>query len=103
MPISDYKGKVSKCFCTNADPATPMPCERCFCRGYVAECLACLGKGQTDVPVAGGSGMMKHTCLMCGGKGTFSINKPLDWDILNPSVEEVAPETEKTAEQLAAA
>lgn len=75
-----------------------MPCERCKCRGYVAQCLACLGKGQTEVPVAGGSGLMKSTCSTCGGGGTFPINKPADWDIFHPAVVE-----EVTAEQLAAA
>jgi hypothetical protein len=86
LTIKDYHGAVSKCAaCSNADPETPMHCPQCFCRGYVAECLACKGAGQTIVPVAGGSGEMKSTCSVCGGKGKFGVNKPADWDILHPA------------------
>lgn len=85
LKLSDYRGKVSKCHCTNSDPETPMPCNACFCRGYTAECLACKGSGQNIVPVAGGSGEMKSTCSVCGGKGKFGVNKPTDWDITHPA------------------
>lgn len=89
MKISDYWGKVSKCHCTNSDPNTPMSCARCFCRGYVAECLACQGTGQIEEPVAGAmKGTMKSTCGVCGGKKVFAINKPADWDATHPPVEE---------------
>jgi hypothetical protein len=93
LTIKDFHGAVTKCgACSNADPETPMPCPICFCRGYVAQCLACKGEGQTIVPVAGGSGEMKSTCSVCGGKGRFGVNKPQDWDILHPGeVETPAP------------
>lgn len=97
--ISDFYGKVSKCHCTNSDPAKPMGCSECFSRGYVAECLHCLGKGQVEEPVAGGNGKMFATCPSCGGRGKFGVNKPSDWDTLHPPViEEVpAPEQELVA------
>lgn len=104
MAISDFYGKIDKCnCCTNSKPDEPMPCNACFCRGYVAECLSCRGTGQKTEAVAGGAGEMRVTCNACGGKAKFAVNKPADWDILHPAVEEVAAETEKTAEQLAAA
>lgn len=90
MKIQDYYGKISKCFCTNSDPKTPMACARCFSRGFVAECLACQGTGQVEEPVAGaGKGTMKSTCSVCGGKKCFAVNKPADWDKLHPPVEEL--------------
>ncbi len=90
MKLSDFKGKVSQCnVCTNHDPAKPMPCNRCFCRGYVAECLNCQGVGQIEEPVAGAmKGNMKVTCPVCGGKKVFPTTKPADWDITHPKVEE---------------
>jgi len=92
LTIKDYHGAVKKCHCSNSDPETPMTCNVCFCRGYTAECLACKGKGQTVVPVAGGSGEMLSTCSACGGKGFYGVNKPTDWDILHPvEVETPAP------------
>ncbi len=103
MPISDFYGKKSRCHCTNDDPSTPMPCERCYCRGYTAECLSCKGAGQTVVPVAGGSGEMKSTCSICGGKGRFGVPKPADWDILHPAetadVETTAPVEAKPSKE----
>lgn len=81
--ISAYYGKVSRCACTN--PEIPEPCNKgCFCRGYVAQCLRCMGTGLFKEPVAGASGEMSVTCGICGGKGKFGVNKPKDWDILNP-------------------
>jgi hypothetical protein len=88
MKIQDYHGAVSQCFCTNHDPAKPMPCQRCFCRGYVAECLACQGTGQIEEGVAGAAaGTMRSTCKICGGHKCFAVPKPLDWDKLHPAVE----------------
>lgn len=83
-PISDFYGKVSRCRCTNHDPETPMPCPDCFCRGYVAQCLRCMGSGMFKEPVAGAKGEMQVTCGICGGKGKYGVNKPKDWDVLNP-------------------
>lgn len=75
--LSDFHGAVSKCFCTNSDPNQPMDCKACFCRGWVAACLACNGSGQTRVPVAGtNTGDMASTCSKCGGTGTFPANAP---------------------------
>ena len=93
MKISDFHGAVSKCpQCTNDNPETPMSCARCFCRGFLAQCLRCLGKKQIEEPVAGAAkGTMKSTCEICGGKGEFATNKPADWDVLHPA--EVPAET----------
>ncbi len=80
--ISRYHGKVSKCTCGKADqPAreSMRACSICFDRGFVAECMACDGKGQTTEKMAGGPGMMKSTCNACGGLGRFAVNKPEDW------------------------
>jgi hypothetical protein len=87
MKLSDYHGAVSRCDrCTNWDPTQPMSCSKCFCRGYVAACLACEGKGQVEEPVAGAAkGTMKSTCNTCGGKRSFPVPKPKDWDILHPA------------------
>jgi hypothetical protein len=83
MNIQDYYGRVTKCACTNPD--LPESCNKgCFCRGYIAECLACMGTGMVVENVAGSSGKMQVTCAPCSGKGKFPINKPKDWDILNP-------------------
>jgi hypothetical protein len=85
MKISDLHGKVEKCWCTNSDPAKPMPCQRCFCRGYVAGCLQCNATGQIEEAVAGGAkGTMAVTCPGCGGTKVFGVNKPADWDITHP-------------------
>jgi|SRR6185437_1846368 len=90
MKLSDYFGAVIKCpQCTNDNPATPMSCVRCFCRGFLATCLRCEGKKQIEEPIAGAAqGSMKSTCGMCGGKGEFAVSKPSDWDLLHPAVEE---------------
>lgn len=92
MQIKDYHGAVIKCpQCTNSNPATPMNCVRCFCRGFLATCLACMGKKQIEEPIAGAAkGTMKSTCNTCAGKGEFAVNKPADWDKLHP--EEVQEE-----------
>jgi hypothetical protein len=105
MELKDYRGRVTRCgTCTNYDPEQPMACNRCFCRGYVAECLACAGKGAVEQPVAGGvSGMMTSTCHICAGKGIFGVNKPEDWDILHPAVEEPEPEAAPVEEVAAVA
>lgn len=96
MNLKDFHGKISKCFCTNSDPSTPMACQRCFARGYVAECLSCQGTGQVEEPVAGaGKGTMRSTCGVCGGKKVFGVNKPKDWDITHPPVEEKEEATEE--------
>lgn len=77
MRLLDFHGKITKCSCTNSDPKQPMDCRNCQCRGYVAECLGCGGKGQITVPVAGAqSGDMKSTCSLCGGIGHFPSNAP---------------------------
>lgn len=74
--LKDFHGAIERCFCTN--PAEPMDCKNCLCRGYVAKCLACDGKGQTRVPVAGtNTGDMASTCNSCGGCGTFPANAPV--------------------------
>lgn len=88
MPrLSDFHGTVAKCHCTNHDPEQPMDCHHCFSRGYVAECKACGGKGQTSVPVAGAqSGEMKSTCDKCGGTGHFGVK---------PTPEQIAALEEK--------
>jgi hypothetical protein len=87
MKLSDYFGAVQKCpQCTNSNPETPMNCVRCFCRGFLAQCLRCQGKKQIEEPVAGAAtGTMKSTCGICGGKGEFAVNKPQDWDRLHPA------------------
>jgi hypothetical protein len=101
MKISDYHGKISQCFCTNSDPDKPMSCPRCFCRGFVAECLACQGTGQIEEPVAGAmKGTMKSTCGICGGKKVFAVNKPDGWDEAHPAVE-VAEEVPQEAQTVA--
>jgi hypothetical protein len=86
MKIQDLHGKVEKCNrCTNADPAKPMSCSLCYCRGYVAECLQCSGKGMIEEPVVGGAkGTMTATCPSCGGARCFGVNKPADWDQTHP-------------------
>lgn len=94
--ISAFRGKVSLCSCTNHDPAKPVGCNRCYSRGYLAECLGCMGTGQKEEPVAGGNGTMKSTCPICGGSGSMGVNKPADWDALHPVAvaEEVVPAAE---------
>ena len=96
MNLADYKGRVDKCDrCTNSNPETPMDCRKCFSRGYVAECLKCMGKKQIQEGVAGtNNGTMWVTCPLCGGSGCFAVNKPADWDILHPEpvVEAKTPE-----------
>jgi hypothetical protein len=85
MKIQDLHGHVEKCWCTNADPAKPMPCARCFCRGFVAACLQCNATGQIEEAVVGGAkGTMLTTCPGCGGTKVFGVNKPADWDLLHP-------------------
>ena len=93
--ISRYHGIVTKCTCGIADHPenmTERACRLCFGRGFVAECTACEGKGQTDQKMAGGPGMMKSTCIACGGVGKFGVNKPADWK--EPEEEEVPVLTE---------
>jgi hypothetical protein len=76
--LSDFKGAIKKCHCTNSDPQQPMDCKHCLCRGYLAQCLGCQGQGQIRVPVAGAhSGDMASTCHLCGGSGTFPSNAPV--------------------------
>jgi hypothetical protein len=76
--LSDFKGEITPCHCTNKDPRQPMDCKHCLCRGYLAQCLACNGKGQITVPVAGAqSGDMRSTCHLCGGSGSFPSNAPV--------------------------
>lgn len=84
MKISDLHGNVERCWCTNWDPTRPMPCDRCFCRGYVAACLQCNATGMTTEAVAGGAGKMQVTCPGCGGKKVFGVNKPAEWDARHP-------------------
>ena len=85
MKMSDMYGKISKCYCTNADPAKPMPCNRCYCRGFVADCLHCNATGMIQEPVAGGAkGVMSVTCPSCGGTKVYGVPKPKDWDELHP-------------------
>lgn len=101
MPISDNYGVVDKCSsCTNPD--VPEHCVICMCRGFVAVCLNCSGKGQTTVPVAGASsGTMSSTCPACGGTGRFAVRKPETWDAEHAEpVEEtkVEAESEEDAE-----
>ena len=93
MKIQDFHGAVSKCGeCTNADPTQPMPCNRCFCRGFVAQCIGCNGTGQRKEPVAGSTGGdMAVTCAPCAGKGVFGVNKPDGWDVAHPA--EIPAET----------
>lgn len=85
MPdLKSFHGKITRCFCTN--PADPMDCKNCMCRGYVAECLACGGKGQIRVPVAGAqSGDMSSTCHLCSGTGHFPSNAPAVEEALQPA------------------
>lgn len=100
MKMQDYYGAVSRCDrCTNWDPARPMSCDNCFCRGFVADCLNCNGSGQISEVVAGtatlqdkSAAMMKSTCNICGGKRHFACNKPADWHITHPEPVEVAAE-----------
>lgn len=100
MNIKDLHGKIEKCWCTNSDPAKPMPCSRCFCRGFVAECLQCSATGQIEEVVVGGAkGTMKSTCPGCGGTKVFGVNKPADWDTLHPPVPELAAEVQESAEE----
>lgn len=94
MKISDLHGKIERCWCTNWDKDRPMPCDRCFCRGYVAECLQCSASGMVSESVAGGAGKMNATCPGCGGKKHFGVNKPADWDAPHP---EQAKEAESAA------
>lgn len=80
--LKSFHGEISPCFCTNKD-GDPMDCNNCRCRGYVAKCLACDGKGQTSVPVAGAqSGNMAATCNLCGGIGHFPSNAPAETSAL---------------------
>ena len=77
--ISDYHGPVSKCTsCRNAE-GQEQSCPNCFSRGYVAQCLGCDGKGHTIIAMAGGPGTMKSVCAPCGGRGSFGVNKPANW------------------------
>jgi DnaJ-class molecular chaperone len=48
-----------------------------MCRGrnFVAQCLGCNGKGQTEEKMAGGPGQMLSTCNICGGTGTLPATK----------------------------
>lgn len=80
--ISQYHGQVRKCDCGIADNPEKMgerACRICFGRGFVAECLACEGKGQTLQKMAGGPGTMTATCTPCGGVGVYGVRKPEDW------------------------
>jgi len=80
--IQQFHGAVSKCSCGIADHPEgtgQRACAICFGRGFVAECLACEGKGQISQKMAGGPGMMSATCSSCGGIGKFGVNRPADW------------------------
>lgn len=80
MSLKEFQGVITKCnVCTNPEKA--IYCKNCFCRGFVAICLACSGTGQITVPVAGAaSGDMKSTCDKCGGTGHYGVVKPENWD-----------------------
>lgn len=94
--ISQFHGTVEKCkICTNAD-GEHMDCKNCFCRGYVAQCTLCGGKGQVCIPVAGASdGTMNSTCSACGGRGVFGVRKPADWKEPEPEVKVESKEEKK--------
>lgn len=80
--ISKYHGRVTKCHCGIADHPegnSERACKQCFGRGFLAECRACDGKGQTLQAMAGGPGTHTATCNCCGGIGTFGVNRPADW------------------------
>ena len=83
--ISKYHGVVKECTCGTTkypERQSERSCRLCFGRGFVAECLACEGKGQVTVPVNNGNaslGMMGSTCIPCGGNGLFGVNRPHDW------------------------
>jgi DnaJ-class molecular chaperone len=80
--IAVYHGFVKKCSCGIADHPEKQgerACRLCFGRGFVAECMACDGKGRVEQKMAGGPGMMSATCTPCGGVGVFAVNKPKDW------------------------
>lgn len=97
MKIQDLHGAIERCWCTNWDTARPMPCDRCFCRGYVAACLQCNATGMVNEAVAGSHGRMSVTCPGCGGKKVFGVNKPADWDARHP---EQAKELEAANEEV---
>lgn len=80
LTIADYKGKVTKCGCSNPDK--PEQCSRCFARGFLAECLACRGTGRVEVPISGASGAMQGTCNWCGGRTNYPANKPENYDAI---------------------
>ena len=98
--ISDYHGLVRECDCglySHPERQGERACRVCFGRGFVAECLACNGKGKTGVPVNGSDpslGTMASTCSKCGGGGAFGVNKPADWQDLvpEPAAKEAVPE-----------
>lgn len=94
--ISKYHGEVSKCNCGLADHPENIgerACKFCFGRGFVAQCTACNGVGQIDQKMAGGPGMMKSTCIPCGGVGFFGVNRPQDW--VEPAKAAAAPAQEE--------
>lgn len=93
--ISKYHGPVRPCDCgiyNHPEKQGERACRVCFGRGFVAECMACGGKGKHEVPVNGHDpalGVMSSTCNICGGMSCFGVNKPADWVDAKP--EEAAP------------
>ena len=72
MTLDDFRGEVRPCTCK---PQGDEACTMCRGRHFVAQCLSCLGKGQTEENMAGGPGTMKSTCNICGGTGTLPATK----------------------------
>lgn len=99
--ISQYYGEIRKCTCGLADLGDKprqsfRACPICFDRGFVAECLACNGKGQCIATVNGADpslGTMKSTCNACGGQGSFAVRRPEDWVDAVPAAPELPAET----------
>ena len=93
--ISRFHGQVTKCDCgiyDHPEKQGERACQFCFGRGFVAECTACEGKGQTTEKMAGGPGTHSATCNRCGGIGKFGVNKPEDWVDVVPEAPAVAAE-----------
>lgn len=68
MTLDEFRGDIKPCTC---DPQGDLACMMCRGRNFVAQCLGCNGKGQTEENMAGGPGTMKSTCNICGGSGTL--------------------------------
>jgi len=85
--ISQYHGVVRPCSCglyEHPEGNNERACRICMGRGFVAECLACEGKGMLLQKMAGGPGTHTATCSMCGGATCFGVNKPADWEETHP-------------------